>query len=46
MSNFGNRLKNILNLMKEKSKLVGEYWSKTPTTKFILMNTGIYVKDL
>lgn len=42
MSQFREFLKKVV----ESQKRVMDYWRKTPTSKIILLNTGIYVPPL
>ena len=39
MSQFKDLFKRLL----EKTKGITDYWKKSPTTKIILINTGVYV---
>lgn len=39
MSQFKDLFKRLL----ERSKGITDYWKKSPTTKIILINTGVYV---
>lgn len=43
MSQF-NKLKDMFKQIYERRKDIVEYWKKSPTTKIVLINTGVYVK--
>jgi hypothetical protein len=38
-----NRLKEAVKKLLERRKDVAEYWKKSPSTKLVLLNTGVYV---
>lgn len=42
MSQF-NRIKDLFKQLFERRKDILEYWKKSPTTKIVLINTGVYV---
>ena len=41
-----NRFKETFKKLYERRKEVIEYWNKTPTTKIIMINAGVYVQTL
>lgn len=38
-----SQFKDVLKRLQDVAKNLGTYWKKSPTTKIVLINTGVYV---